>query len=157
MIREKGRTDCPALLVAGLLAPGLELRPGGSDCAPDLAFASWPIRADSWICCLQLPCHPCKNGTNNASFCCTRVANPFSHLQLSKTPQTSNLSKICPGNFFWCSSQEDWNSSKLSEFENGSFRTNSNKFLTNSSPPAWNPPKTIAGTNFGQIWGSGRV
>ena len=27
--------------------------------------------------------------------------------------------------------------------------------LTNSSPPDWNPPKTIAGTNFGQIWGSG--
>ena len=28
-----------------------------------------PLRADSWICCPQLPCHPGKNGTHGTSFC----------------------------------------------------------------------------------------
>ena len=28
-------------------------------------------------------------------------------------------------------------------------------FFTNEGPPDWNPPKTIVGTNFGQIGGLG--
>ena len=37
---------------------------------------SWALRANSWICCLQLPCHPCKSGTLSISSCNTREHTP---------------------------------------------------------------------------------
>ena len=43
----------------------------------------------------------------------------------------------------------DWN---LSKFVRNCRFSNFDKFLTNFSPPDWNPAKTIVGTNFGQIW-----
>ena len=30
------------------------------------------LRANSWVCCRQLPYHPCKNGTHSTCFCSTR-------------------------------------------------------------------------------------
>ena len=34
----------------------------------------WPLRADSWICCPQLPNYPCKNGMYSTSVCNTMGA-----------------------------------------------------------------------------------
>ena len=54
---------CPGFLVPGAAgAPAPKLHPRASDHAPELAFASWPPRADSWICYPQLPCHPTTQG-----------------------------------------------------------------------------------------------
>ena len=55
---------------------------------------------------------------------------PFFPLQHSKTPdETPKLSKICPSDCFW------------------GFQSGGLKF-------GWlEPPRTIAGTNFGQLWG----
>ena len=62
--------DCPGFLVPGAAdAPPPGRHPGASECAPGLAFAPWPLRANSWICCPQLPCKPCKNGTHSTCFC----------------------------------------------------------------------------------------
>ena len=41
--------------------PSSQLRPGASDCAPELAFASRRLRVSFWICCAHLRYHPCKN------------------------------------------------------------------------------------------------
>ena len=51
--------DCPGFPVprAGD-APPPELHPGASECAPGLAFVFMALRANSWICCPQLPYHP---------------------------------------------------------------------------------------------------
>ena len=45
-----------------VIAPPPELHPGASDCAPGLAFAFMAFRANSWICCPQLPCTSAKTG-----------------------------------------------------------------------------------------------
>ena len=52
--------------------------PGASHCAPRLAASICfmaPSR-NSWICCPQLPCHLCKNGTHSTSFCFTTGRTP---------------------------------------------------------------------------------
>ena len=57
---QKFRAKPPGLLTLLVSSPGAsgvparELHPGASVCAPELAFASWPLRAYSWICCPQL-------------------------------------------------------------------------------------------------------
>ena len=45
-----------------------ELHPGASKRAPGLPFAFMALQANSWICCPQLPYHPCKNGTHSTCF-----------------------------------------------------------------------------------------
>ena len=44
----------------------------------------------------------------------------------------------------------------VSNFENGNFRKTSDNFFLLIVVPLTGTPKTIAGTNFGQIWGFGR-
>ena len=69
--------DCPGFPVLGAGdAPPPELHPGASKCAPGLAFAFTALRANSWICCPQLPDHPSKNGTHSTCFCSTRGHTP---------------------------------------------------------------------------------
>ena len=46
----------------------LPLRLGATDCSPALAFCFMGAGSFVWICCLQLPCHPCKNRTHSTSF-----------------------------------------------------------------------------------------
>ena len=48
--------------------PGFHLRLGASDCSPALAFCFMGPWTFAWICCPQLPYHPCKNGTHSTSF-----------------------------------------------------------------------------------------
>ena len=69
--------DCPGFPVLGAGdAPPPELHPGAPKCAPGLAFALMALRANSWICCPQLPYHPCKNRTHSTCFCGTRGHAP---------------------------------------------------------------------------------
>ena len=69
--------DCPGFLIPGAAgAQPPELHPGASDCAYELAFAFMVLRTNSWICCCQLPYHPCKNRTHSTSFCGTRAHTP---------------------------------------------------------------------------------
>ena len=69
--------DCPGFLVLGVGdAPPPELHPGASECAPGLAFAFMALRANSWICCPQLPHHPSKNRTHNTCFSSTGGHTP---------------------------------------------------------------------------------
>ena len=53
------------LLMAG--TPSFAQKPQ-SLCVPGLAFASCALRAHSRVCCPQLPCHTCENGTHSTSF-----------------------------------------------------------------------------------------
>ena len=56
--------DCPGSLVPGATGAGFQLHLGASDCAPELAFCFMGPWTFAWICCAQLPYHPCKNGTH---------------------------------------------------------------------------------------------
>ena len=61
--------DCPGFLVLGAApGPGFRLRLGASDSSPALAFCLMAPWATAWICCLQLPYHTCKNGTQAQVF-----------------------------------------------------------------------------------------
>ena len=68
--------DCP-----GFLAPGCWRRPTSRASSRSLRVCPWPrnclmaLRANSWICCPQLPYHPSKNGTHSTCFCHTGVGN----------------------------------------------------------------------------------
>ena len=69
--------DCPGFPVLGAGdAPRPKLHPGASECAPGLTFAFMALRANSWICCPQLPYHPFKNGTHTTCFCSTGGHTP---------------------------------------------------------------------------------
>ena len=48
--------------------PGFHLRLGASHCSPGLAFCFMGPWTFAWICCPQLPDHPCKNGTHSTCF-----------------------------------------------------------------------------------------
>ena len=77
--------DCPWYSRPGWCwCPGSQLHPGGSDSAPALAFASWRLQANAWICCPQLPDHLCKNGTHSTSFSNTRGHIPTEEAQFGK-------------------------------------------------------------------------
>ena len=85
--------DFPGFLVrgvAGALAPSFRsLR-----LAPEAAFASWRLRGSTWICCTQLPSHPCKNRTHSTSLSNIRGHTPstiYANLHLPNAIQT----KIC--------------------------------------------------------------
>ena len=54
--------------------PGFHLHLGASDRSPGLAFCFMGPQTFAWICCPQLPCHRCKNGTHSTCFYigCTR-------------------------------------------------------------------------------------
>ena len=55
--------DCPGFSGPGCCScPGFHLRLGASDCCSGLAFCFMGPWTFAWICCLQLPCHPCKTG-----------------------------------------------------------------------------------------------
>ena len=74
------------------------------------------------------------------------VANPFPPLQPSKTPETPNLSKICPSNCFGGFQSGGLKFEKICRnLKNGNFRTNFDKFFQISVPPDWNPPKQLLG------------
>ena len=69
--------DCPGFPALGAGdAPPPEVHPGASERAPGLAFAFMALQANSWICCPQLPYHPCKSGTHSTCFCSTRRHTP---------------------------------------------------------------------------------
>ena len=54
--------DCPGFSGPGWCScPRLHLRLGASDCSPRLAFCFTGPWKFAWICCPQLPYHPCKN------------------------------------------------------------------------------------------------
>ena len=48
--------------------PGFRLRLGASNCSPGLAFCFMGPWTFAWVCCPQLPDHPCKNGTHSTCF-----------------------------------------------------------------------------------------
>ena len=74
---DQSYADCPGFPVLGAGdAPPPELHPGGSKCAPGLAFVFMALRANFWICCPQLPYHRWKNGTHSTCFCSTRGHTP---------------------------------------------------------------------------------
>ena len=84
------------------------------------------------------------------------VANPFSPYSLQKRPKPKTCPKFVQAIVLGGSSQGGWNLEKfvkicpkITVFQN---LTNFSKFQS----PWLEPPKTIAGTNFGQIWGFGR-
>ena len=96
--------ECPGFPVLGAGdAPPPELHPGASECAPTLACAFMALRANSLICCPQLPCHPSKNGT---CFCSTRGHTPILKF-FSQSPRESPEKfrprgpKSVRGNSFW--------------------------------------------------------
>ena len=77
-------------------------------------------------------------------------AKPFSPYSIQKCPEPQICPKFVPAIVFGGSSQGIKNMKKI---VNICLKiTVFDKFLT----PWLEPPKTIAGTNFGQIWGSGR-
>ena len=58
---------------AGFLVPDAVRSPAPSfmeepQIVPELAFASSHLRGNYWICCLQLPYHPCNTGTHSTCF-----------------------------------------------------------------------------------------
>ena len=86
----------------------------------------------------------------------TMVVNPFPPYSLQKRPKPQICPKFVPAIVFGGSRPGDWNLEKfvkicpkITVFQ---ISTNFSKF----QPPGLEPPKTIAGTNFGQIWGFGR-
>ena len=56
--------------------PGFYLRLGASDCSPGLAFCFMGPWTLAWICCPQLPYHPCKNRTHSTCFYSTGGHTP---------------------------------------------------------------------------------
>ena len=90
----------------------------------------------------------------------TWIANPFPPYSFQKRPEPQICPKSVPAIVFGGSSQGDWNLSKICQ--------NLQKFVRKLpffkfwqifdqfQSPWLEPPKTIAGTDFGQIWGSGR-
>ena len=89
--------DCPGfpVLDAGD-APPPELHLEALECAPGLAFAFMALRANSWICCPELPYHPSKNGTRSTWFCSTRGHTPI--LPQERDPK---VTETCLGVTFW--------------------------------------------------------
>ena len=75
------------------------------------------------------------------------LANPFPPYSFQKRPEPQICPKFVPAIVFGGSSQGDWNLSKICQnlSENYRFFSNFDKFLTNSSPPDWNPPKQSPG------------
>ena len=70
--------DCPGFPVMGAGdAPPPEFHPGASECAPGLAFAFMALRANSWICCPQLPHHRPKTGLTAHVFAAQGVTHRF--------------------------------------------------------------------------------
>ena len=71
----------------------------------------------------------------------------FKNTPNTKTTRTPNLSKICPYDCFWGFQSGGLNFVKkiCQTFEKRQFRTNFDKFLTNFSPPDWNPQKQSQG------------
>ena len=75
--------DCPGFLCPGFCShPGFHLGLGASECSPGLAFCFMGPWTVAWICCPQLPHHPCKNGTHSTFFYSTGGHGP------SKAPVT---------------------------------------------------------------------
>ena len=80
------------------------LMPGSrSECVPGLALASYPLRANSWICCLRSPATRAKTG-RTAQVSATqggtahtenlRSSRSFLRKQRRKTPLTTKQAKI---------------------------------------------------------------
>ena len=88
-----------------------------------------------------------------ARACTAKRLSPYS---IQKRPEPQLCPKVVPAIAFGGSSQGDWNLSKIYQYMSGNYRFSKfEKVLTNFSPPYWNPQKAIAGTSFGQVWGSG--
>ena len=68
--------------------PGFHLGLGPSDCSPGLAFCFTGPLDIAWICCPQLPRHPCKNGTHSTCFYSTGGHTPISEVILKDLPET---------------------------------------------------------------------
>ena len=64
----------------------------------------------------------------------------------TKTPETPNLSEICPSDCFWGFQSRGLKFGKICQnlSENYHF-SNFDEFLTNFSPPDWNPQKQSLG------------
>ena len=60
--------DCLVFGPGCCSSPGFHLRLGASDCSLGLAFCFMGPWTFSWICCPQLPYHPCKNRTHSTYF-----------------------------------------------------------------------------------------
>ena len=80
--------------------PGFHLRPGASDCSPGLAFRFMGPWAFAWICCSQLPYHPCKNGTHSTSLYSTGGAHAKKH-RLHSTGHEYSARSFSDRSFFW--------------------------------------------------------
>ena len=57
--------------------PGFHLGLGASKCPPLLAFCFTGPLDIAWICCPQLPYHPCKNGTHSTCLYSTGGHTPM--------------------------------------------------------------------------------
>ena len=62
--------------------PAFRLRLGASDCSPGLAFCFMGSWTFAWICCPQLPYHPCKNGMHSTCFYSTGGHTPILRIYL---------------------------------------------------------------------------
>ena len=72
----------------------------------------------------------------------TIICEPWFPLQHSKMPRTLNLSRICPRDCFWGFQSGGLEFVKNCQNLSENYRfSNVDKFLTNSSPPDWNPQK----------------
>ena len=71
---------------------------------------------------------------------------PFSPLQPSKTPETPNLSKICPSDCFGGFRSGGLKFGKICQKLSENYRfSNFWQIFPNFSPPDWNPPKQSLG------------
>ena len=84
------------------------------------------------------------------------IANPASPYSIPKRPGPQICPNLSQRLFLGVPVRGLKNCQDLSKFVRKLPLSNVGKFLTTYSPPDWNPQKTIVGTNFGQIWGSGR-
>ena len=101
----------------------------------------------------QRPTRGCCISIFDANF-----ANPSSPYSIQKRPKPQICPKFVPTIVFRGSNQGDPNLSK--KLKNDNFRTNFqffDKCFDKFGSPWLEPRKTIVGTNFGQIWGSGRL
>ena len=86
-----------------------------------------------------------------------RFANPFPPYSLQKRPKPQICPKFVPAIVLGGSSQRDWNLEKFVKiWKSVIFGFSTFDTFFQISVPLTGTPQTIAGTNFGQIWGFGR-
>ena len=91
-------------------------------------------------------CWPARSASKLQNVFLLRFSNPFPPLQRSKTPETPNLSKICPSDCFWGFQSGGLKIGKICQnFEKKKKKTVIFGQILNFSPPDWNPQKQSLG------------